>query len=95
MSILHIVRTSAFTCGQLKQCLDTFLETDSIILMDDGCYNINHSLTQNLDENVKIYCITEHLTARGIENSPNNIQLISLKDFLTLTFKHKSSITWQ
>ncbi len=48
MSTLHLVRKSAFTTNDFAQCLSVLDHQDAIVLMDDGCYNLNHSLMDNL-----------------------------------------------
>lgn len=92
MTILHLVRKSAFETSDFQQCIDTLVSGDQIILLDDGCYNIHHPLLNKLTE--KVMTVQAHANARGVE-IPANSLVISMKDIVKLTFKHNSVITWQ
>ena len=98
MNTLHLVRQSAFTSNDFAQCLSVLDHADTIILMDDGCYNLKHSLMNSLikriDNTININVITSHAKARAIESivAVNNIEMA---DVVELTFKHKKVITWQ
>ena len=93
MTILHILRTSAFTTNQLTNCLTSMSEGDDLVLMDDGCYSLPHPSLNKL--NRSFYIIEEHAIARAVNIDSDKIKAITLSEFLALTFNHKSTITWQ
>ena len=98
MSTLHLVRKSAFTTNDFAQCLSVLDQQDSIVLMDDGCYNLKHSLMGNLikraDSTITINVMTNHAQARAIETLAE-VKHIEMVDLVELTFTHKKVITWQ
>ena len=93
MSILHLVRTSAYQQDDLAQCLDVYSSEDTIVLMDDGCYNLEHTLLKKR-ENIQVLVITEHCLARAIAITNKN-QAIALEKLTTLFFSYDSVLTWQ
>ena len=98
MSTLHLVRKSAFTTNDFAQCLSVLDHQDAIVLMDDGCYNLKHSLMDSLikrgDDSIIINVIASHAQARALENIAAE-QHIAMSDVVELTFNHKKVITWQ
>jgi len=96
MSTLHLVRQSAFATNDFAQCLNVVNQNDAIVLMDDGCYNVNHTLINNLLKQVgdNINLVASHAKARAIEAN-KMIKLIEMTDVVTLTFIHSKVITWQ
>lgn len=107
--MLHIIRSSGFTSNALTQCLSMVLAQDSILLMDDGCYNVNHPLLHDAlatNPNTTVYFVDLHASARALtpisSNSQNNSNgyignafiAIALSDALTHIFNHNNSITW-
>ena len=68
MAMLHIIRRSGFTSNALAQCLSMVLADDSILLMDDGCYNVNHPLLLEAltsKPNTAVYFVDVHTSARA------------------------------
>lgn len=98
MSTLHLVRQSAFATNDFAQCLSVLDHQDAIVLMDDGCYNLKHSLMDSLikrvDGTININVIASHAQARAIETL-TEINHIDMNDVVELTFNHKKVITWQ
>jgi tRNA 2-thiouridine synthesizing protein B len=98
MSTLHLVRQSAFTTNDFAQCLSVLAHQDAVVLMDDGCYNLKHSLMDSLfkraDSTININVITSHAQARAIETMAT-INHIEMADVVELTFNHNKVITWQ
>ena len=94
LNILHLIRCSAFSSNQLENCLETILLGDTIVLLDDGCYSINHSSLLDITAKGNVFVVTEHIIARGIEPSLN-INRISLTELTELMFSHQSVVTWQ
>jgi len=93
MSILHLVRTSAFQHDDLAQCLQVYSPEDTIVFMDDGCYNLDHNLLQSRTE-VKPLVISEHCQARAVAIMDKN-QSLNLEKLTLLFFSHDSVLTWQ
>ena len=97
MAMLHIIRSSAFNSNTLTQCLSMYLSGDSILLMDDGCYNLNHSLlleAQARQSSITVYFISLHASARAQKNPNDTFNAITLNEVLALIFQHDNSITW-
>jgi tRNA 2-thiouridine synthesizing protein B len=96
MSTLHIVRQSAFATDDFAQCLSVVNQHDAVVLMDDGCYNVNHTLINNVMKQIgdNINLVASHAKARAIE-AQKTIKLIEMADVVTLTFTHTKVITWQ
>jgi len=91
MSILHLVRTSAYQHNDLAQCLQVCSASDTIVLLDEGCYNITHSLLN--ETKIKVYAISEHCSARAITYSVQ--QSLTLTQLTSLFISHHSVLTWQ
>lgn len=106
MSTLHLVRQSAFASNDFEQCLNVLGQRDSIVLMDDGCYNLKHVLMVSLlkqansvtnsevDSKININVISTHAQARAIEKM-TTVSYIDMADVVALTFNHNKVITWQ
>lgn len=92
MTILHLVRRSAFETTDFEQCLAMLSKNDEVVLLDDGCYNLRHPLAASITN--KLMVITPHAQARAIQVA-NKEDLITMTDLVNLTFKHNSVITWQ
>jgi len=97
MTTLHIVRQSAFNSDDFIQCIQVLGNNDVITFIDDGCYNLQHSLISTIDKslNVQLTVIEQHANARAIAIDENIIAKITMKDLVTLTFANNTVITWQ
>jgi len=95
MSILHLLRTSPFSNQQIENMLTMLNEDDKIVLIDDGCYLLNHQhLTTCLESTNSVICVVEpHILARNIK-LPNGIDAISFDTLTELFTKYQSTITW-
>jgi tRNA 2-thiouridine synthesizing protein B len=66
--------------------------------MDDGCYNLKHSLLESLikrvDDLININIIAMHAKARAL-GLITAVNAIEMSDVVELTFKHDKVITWQ
>ncbi len=66
--------------------------------MDDGCYNLKHSLLESLiervDGSININVIATHAKARALEITAA-VNAIEMNDVVKLTFNHNKVITWQ
>lgn len=97
MAMLHIIRSSGFTSNALTQCLNMTLPEDTILLMDDGCYNLNHPMmleAQFKQQELAVYYISLHASARAQSSNQSSFTAIDLDDVLGLIFKHDNAITW-
>ncbi|NQY64807.1 MAG: sulfurtransferase complex subunit TusB [Alteromonadaceae bacterium] len=92
MSLLHLVRSSAFEKHDFSQCINNILPDDKIVLMDDACYNINHPLIDKVST-ASIYALKQHVFARAIAN--NTVTEITMNELTKMTFELDSVITWQ
>ncbi|WP_394174422.1 sulfurtransferase complex subunit TusB [Thalassotalea litorea] len=95
MANLHIVRSSGFTHNKLRQCVQTLMADDSIILIDDGVYNIHHPDMMPFLQKQKVYALQEHIQARGLTPVSDSIKLCQYDDFVALTIDSDKVITWQ
>jgi len=93
MTTLHLVRQSAFTTNDFYQCIQVVEKNDTVVLIDDGCYNANHPLLLEIKQNnIVLFIIENHAKARGICSNLNKIDMTLLVE---LTFKNDTVITWQ
>ncbi|MFT5757859.1 MAG: tRNA 2-thiouridine synthesizing protein B [Alteromonadaceae bacterium] len=102
MTILHLVRSSAFSNDDLAQCINNVAHNDEIVLLDDGCYNLKHSLLLALIEHqpmINIHIIKEHAQARALNTNElplaQRLHCITMTDLVSLTFSSDSVVTWQ
>ncbi|QBG34592.1 sulfurtransferase complex subunit TusB [Litorilituus sediminis] len=97
MAILHIVRNSGFQSNELQQCLDIICESDVLVFIDDGSYNVNHPALMNTQSQLpglEVKVMAHHASARAIA-IPNSIEAISNNDLVQLTFQLDRTMTWQ
>jgi len=95
MTTIHIIRTSPFHTNKVKLCLTTLTQNDSVLLIDDGCYLLNHQILETIKQiTEQIYVIESHSLARGLETN-ESAQYICFKTLNELIFTHNNSITWQ
>lgn len=97
MTTLHIVRQSAFNSNDFAQCIQVLGNNDVITFIDDGCYNLQHHLIANIDnnKNVRLTIIEQHAKARAITIDNAIATTISMNDLVSLTFENDTVITWQ
>ncbi|MFD2166731.1 sulfurtransferase complex subunit TusB [Thalassotalea euphylliae] len=96
MTTLHLVRRSWYS-QQDHQPLTALLSgDDAIMLLDDGVYNIGHPELIKLIEHVStVYVIEHHFKARGLDNTNNAIQTVSMKTLIELSLQFDKTLTWQ
>lgn len=99
MSTLHLVRTSDFTSSHFASALQVINTNDALVLLDDGCYNIKHSLIHSdiikqLMAKQQCYVVNEHCQARAITIS-TTLQAIPLSQLVELSFQYNKVMTWQ
>ncbi|MEW6991656.1 sulfurtransferase complex subunit TusB [Colwelliaceae bacterium 6441] len=92
---LHLLRQSPFKQNDISLCCHNVTIHDAIVLIDDGCYTINHQMfTELCNTTQNIFIIEDHVFARGLK-MPNCIQAIHLNKFNELIFEYSNSVTWQ
>jgi len=98
MSMLHLVRASAFQSNDFEQCLNVIQTNDTIVLLDDGCYNLNHDLWQQALNKIALpalYIVEAHAQARAISMDKSKINVLSLDALMALICETEKSVTWQ
>mgnify|MGYP000178281876 CR=1 FL=1 len=94
---LHLIQRSPFTHSALSDCLKVIDPLDSILLMQDGVYGLQHPKLLNSDRNLNTNALLDDVLARGLDQlSPEttNINKISYSQFVTLCANHKHVISW-
>ena len=94
MSTLHLVRRSGFESTDFTQCIENLLPNDNVVLLDDGCYNINHCSMEQVPAKVQVCMINDHAVARAL-TAPAQVKMITMKEMVALTFNNQRVITWQ
>lgn len=90
---LHILRTSPFSVN-LEDIKQNIKNDDALIMIDDGCYLLNHpSFQQYLNSCEALYAIKPHILARGL-NLNEAVNNIDMKGFTGLIFEYSNSVTW-
>jgi tRNA 2-thiouridine synthesizing protein B len=98
MSMLHLVRTSAYQSNDFEQCLNVIQASDALVLLDDGCYNLNHELWQQALNKMAVsalYIIEAHAQARAIIIDGAIVSSLSLDALMKLICETEKSVTWQ
>jgi len=97
MTTLHIVRQSAFNSNDFFQCLQVLGNKDVVIFIDDGCYNLQHTLINSIDsnKNIQLKVIEQHANARSIAINEEVLTKITMNNLVSLTFENDRVITWQ
>jgi len=96
MNRIHLVRTSAFSHNDYAQCVDILQSSDTIVLLDDGCYNLGHPLTNkalNVISSDLFYVIGSHKEARALTDE--NVNTITMNELVNLIAQSSGTITWQ
>ncbi|XQW86812.1 sulfurtransferase complex subunit TusB [Thalassotalea piscium] len=96
MTTLHLIRDSALSNNTVKLSLTNLAIDDVLVLLDDGCYNVNLSFMDDVHKvlpDTQCYAITPHLRARDL--SSETINTLSYKELLELIMNHNNVITWQ
>ena len=99
MSILHLIRRSAFETQDLAQCLLTLSADDKLILLDDGCYNLHHSLMNKVKEICRFDIVEAHARARAVylkdAESDTEVGIISISELTEMITNFDAISTWQ
>ena len=84
MATLHIIKQPTLNFQSELLTLD-----DGIVLLQDGV-----QLLKSMPTSHKIFCIDEHLEQRGLEINRDNLQVISMADFVSLCSSYKNTLSW-
>ncbi|GLT16352.1 sulfurtransferase TusB [Vibrio zhanjiangensis] len=90
--MLHIVKSPL----ALEEINKVYLESDAVILIQDAVYAANpqHNLYSALNS-FNIFALQSDLEARGVINQVSSaVNIIDYDGFVTLTAKHRNSLTW-
>lgn len=95
MSTLHIVSKSPFRTDALQRCLALVAPGDSIILIEDGVFAVNHSVLTVRDSGVDITCyaLSDDLVARSLSAAGTGVQTTDAAGFVTLVCEHRNSLS--
>ncbi len=96
--MLHLVRSSAFQTNDFEQCLNVIQPNDSMVLLDDGCYNLSHNLWQQALQKLdlqSLYIIEAHAQARAISIEGDKVTPLTLVALMTLICETEKTVTWQ
>jgi tRNA 2-thiouridine synthesizing protein B len=97
MTILHLVRRSAFETHDFAQCIANIATGDVIVLIDDGCYNLQHALLSQAQAKLSVdglCALQEHAKARALVIK-QGVKAIDMQALLGLTFSLDTVMTWQ
>ena len=91
MSTLHIVNKT----GQpLELCLRSLNQDDTVLLIEEGVYNLLESNEKLTGIDQKILVLGDDCKARGIKIDRNDINTISIDEFVVLTEQCSKIISW-
>ena len=91
--MLHIV-TSVAALETARVC---YHQDDELILIEDAIYaaNRHHQAFNSLD-GMTVFVLQNDVDARGVEKFiATSLSLVSYKEFVELSVKHKQSLTWR
>jgi tRNA 2-thiouridine synthesizing protein B len=97
MPTLHIIRQSAFNSDDFAQCLQVLRNKDVIVFIDDGCYNLHHTLINTIDTkaDIQLNVMGKHAQARAITIDESLYTVIDMNNLVELTLTTGRVITWQ
>lgn len=96
MTTLHLIRDSALSNNTITLALTNLSANDVVVLLDDGCYNINQAFIKEVQHIVpfaQCFAVEQHVIARSLPLS--TLTLITYKQLLESIFNHQNVITWQ
>lgn len=97
MTTLHLIRSSFFQDTQLNNCANLLSKNDGILLLDDGCYNLQHPLFKKLP--TQTFIVNVHAQARGINiqaiEPSVTTEIITIDDIPALLLRYDTTLTWQ
>lgn len=95
--MLHIIKSSPFSCNSFADCMAYLDEGDAILFIQDAVVitasqHKYAKMLQDIEHNVQIFTLGEDLTARGLNCIVG--QQISYPEFVQLTLSHLQTQTW-
>ncbi len=101
MSTLHTINKSPYVHNTLASCLKVCIESDGIVLLEDGVFGIIPSapgaeeLQTLMKRGVKVFALINDIKARGLEEKlAPDIQPIDYNSFVQLTLDHRCVQSW-
>lgn len=88
MSTLHIIN-SAKTPDEFKRLTRYFGKGDSVIFIQDGCYNL---IADIQNATLKFYALDADMHARAV--SSEYCEAVDYPQFVTLTLNCNNTISW-
>ena len=96
--ILHTLNKPSSSESLCHQLSENISRTDSVILIEDGVYQIigleHHSLGHWSSTANKIYALRDDVIARGVSITADYINYIDYAEFVSLTISHDKVISW-
>lgn len=101
MSTLHTISKSPYVHTTLSSCLKVCIESDGILLLEDGVFGAIISapgadeLQLLIQHGVKVFALINDIKARGLEEKlAPNITLVDYNTFVQLTLAHRCVQSW-
>lgn len=95
---LHTLNTSAREqAALLGRLLDCASAGDSVLLIEDGVYNITDpaALSAISSSGLTLYCLQADLLARGLHNGhQGTVTVVDDKGFVELACSHYKVVSW-
>lgn len=95
--MLHILRHSPWHCD-MDALLRMLQAGDDLLLLSDGviaCLEGGRYLDLLLAAPISLHALEEDIAARGLSGQiSTNVTRVSYNDFVSLTVKHASQMTW-
>ncbi len=87
---LHIIKSGQ--AAAINQVERIYQDGDQVLLIEDGCYL--YILARHKFENTA--ALSDHIKMRGLASKAKemNVELISMKQWVLLTYSHQQSTTW-
>ena len=95
--LLHIISKSPTQHSALKDALPFITNTDTVIFIDDGVYACTSQLDliQSLNEiDCRVTALIEDIDTRGLTSINDKIDIISMSDFVGLSFSCSKTLSW-
>lgn len=94
MSTLFTI-SKAPSSGLLENCLSVTRPGDAILFIEDGVYYCQTAMQLSVSSDVKMYCLKEDITARGLgDRKTESVETASIDDFVTLSVHHDKTVSW-
>ncbi|MFL9813303.1 sulfurtransferase complex subunit TusB [Stutzerimonas sp. VN223-3] len=99
MATLHLLSHSPFSDGRLSSCLRLLATDDAVLLSGDAVYALQGGTAQRhaldlMPDSVALLALEEDVTARGLDNLPERLQLVSYPGFVELCCRYARTNSW-